>query len=541
MKTKKRRLPGRIVAKQNVIVENTAREIEEILHTYQELNDKAKEEIRQVMDEHLDQLEYYVLVREDSYGEIHTNRLREGIYFKDPVGLQCAAVTETTPFFYPRNTGEQLIDVSTPIRLNGKKAYVLRSGKVLQGVSRNIKYGLPVIILQCIGLFELISGFNRWHINFIAASAVALSMVIFIADRFAFNRVYHRWTRILKTAARGDLTHQLFPKSRDEFGQLQFELNKMILGLADVIGQVEKGAGQVSLATERLSETAEETEKGTESIALTMQEVASGSEQQTVKIDEILSEMNQMSSEIQHIEANAQTVSAKSIASSEISARGNDLIQNVVKQVSTIDDTVSHLSRVVGGLSDRTDQIAKVVEVIDSIAAQTDLLSLNALIEAARAGESGQGFRVVANEVKKLAEQSAESARDIAGMVQNFRTETAAILRATEETSKVVGNGISGIRSAGSSFQEIHESFNDIVTQIQEISLAIQKISKNSEEIQSSTQDISIVIEKSNQKTKQISTTTEEQLASIEEVASTSSGLTSMFSELQGLISRFRS
>ncbi|QSO51685.1 methyl-accepting chemotaxis protein [Alicyclobacillus curvatus] len=534
-----RRLPKRQVREQAVIVEGTARAIERILEKRNGLNAQAKTEIRDVMEKNLGDLEYFVLVREDSFGEIHTNRLREGIYFKDPVGMKCARVSQTSAFHYPRNTGEQLIDMSTPVRLNGSKVYALRSGKVQSGLSRHVKVGGPFLVLQIVGLIGCLLSHQGW-ISYVGALALLLSSAVVIWDRIVLERAYRTWITFMRMIGKGDLKSRLSPKSRDEFGQMQFELNKMSLGVADVMHQIEGSAEQVATTSEQLTATAEEITKATEEITLTIQEVSSGAEQQAAAIDVSKDAIHQMATEIQRIADNAQAVSKRSKTSSEAASEGNHLIQTAITQVASLNTTVDDLSKVVAGLRGRSEQIAVIVDVMTEIASQTNLLALNAAIEAARAGEAGRGFAVVANEVKKLAEQSEQSAHDIAELVLSIQEETSTIVQATATTTNEVTIGLRDIHLAGNAFHEIQDSVNDVVTQIQTISEAIHKLSGSSREIVSAMGSISEVVEKNSAEAQQVAAATEEQVASMEEVAASASMLSKMAGQLQDLIARFQ-
>ncbi|GMA51106.1 hypothetical protein GCM10025857_24630 [Alicyclobacillus contaminans] len=387
-----RKLPQRVVRAQTAIVEAAARQVESILAKHQGLTREARQEIREVMDSHLGNLEYFVLVREDSYGEIHTNRLREGIYFKDPVGMKCAQVTETTAFFYPRNTGEQLIDVSTPVHLNGKKVYALRSGSILHGVSRHVKVGGTFACLQLAGLLGVLLDGRGWLAYVFAVCLLGAACVV-IWDRLAFQRAYGTWIGFLRKIGQGDLKHQLRPKSRDEFGQMQFELNKMSLGVADILHQVGRSAQQVAAAAEELNTHAEETAHTTEQIALAMQHVSSGSEAQAAEIDVSTRAVQQMSGDIRRMAEHAQIVVNQSNTGSALAARGHERIHRAMEQMTAIHGSTVQLSQAVTALGQRSEEIGQIVDVVAHIAGRTNLLALNAAIESARAGKRAGDLR----------------------------------------------------------------------------------------------------------------------------------------------------
>jgi len=534
----KQNLSGNRVRKQTEIVEKTAHEIESVLTSCGGLTHEARNKIRAIMDVNLGDLEYFVLVREDSFGEIHTNHLREGIYFKDPVGLQCAAVTATNAFYYPRNTGERLIDVSTPVPYQGRKAYALRSGRILHGVSRHLKFGAPFVFLQLAGLTSLLltSGNTRLYAT---GAALLLASVVVVVDRVQLNRAYQSWIRFMRTVAKGDLQYRLQPKSRDEFGQMQFELNKVSLGIQDIVRQVSQNAEHVASAAEELTAVTEQAYRATEQISLTIQEVASGSEVQARSIEASTESIQGMSQSFQHIADRTGQVSSLAQQAAIVSDGGNQAITSVVSQMRSIQHSVAGLSESVQSLTERSQQIGQVVEVITEISSQTNLLALNAAIEAARAGEHGRGFAVVAEEVRKLAEQSTASARQIIALVSTIQADTRHTLETATTVAGEVRTGTKVVQEAGDAFASIRTSVQDVADQIVEIAAVIQNLSMKAMGMAASMDVISEVAATTTAQTQNVSAATEEQNASVQQIAGSAGMLAKMASELQQVLERF--
>jgi methyl-accepting chemotaxis protein len=535
---KEPRLPRRLVDAQRQIVEETAREIETVLAAQGSLTDHARTEIRLIMEKHLGELEYFVLVQRDSYSEIHTNHLREGIYFSDPVGLQCAAVSKTTSFYYPRNTGERLVDVSTPVQLHGEFPYVLRSGTILTGVSRNVKIGIPFFLLQIVAFSGILLKADSFRIT-VTGAALLLASAIIVWDMHRFRKAYHKWVWLLRMIGRGNLTRRLSPKSRDEYGQIQFELNKINLGIKDMIATVQKNADSVTSSAQALSVSAEETSRAAEHIASTIQEIAGGSENQAKSMDQSASSVSQMSSGIQEIEENAKNVSRFAMQTSEVAVSGHQYVSSAITQMGTIGEAVTNLIGDVEGLGVRSEQIGEIVELITNIASQTNLLALNAAIEAARAGEHGKGFAVVAVEVRRLAEQSAEAAKQIVGLISGMQSETEQVVLRTEHATKAVNAGTEGIYAVGQAFDKISQSINDISDKIDKLLVTVLPITAGAREIASSIENVSAISDAFVGQAQTVSSATEEQTASMEEIASSSALLMHMSEDLQRVVSRF--
>jgi methyl-accepting chemotaxis protein len=535
---KEPRLPRRRVLGQRLIVEKAATEIERVLDKHGALTEDARAEIRIVMENHLGNLEYFVLVRRDSYSEIHTNHLREGIFFSDPVGLKCAAVTKTTPFYYPRNTGERVIDVSTPVALHGEYSYVLRSGTVLAGVSRHVKVGVPFFLLQIVAFLGILAQSNIIRIT-VTGTALVLASAIIIWDMHRFVKAYRKWVWFLRTIGRGNLTRKLSPKSRDEFGQIQFELNKINLGVKDMIESIQMNAKNVTSSASELSLSAEETSKAAEHIASTIQEIATGSESQAHSMEHSAKSVIDMSTGIQTIEENAKNVSVFAKQTSKAAATGHEFVSSAITQMGMIGETVTSLIGDVEDLGARSEQIGEIVELIKSIASQTNLLALNAAIEAARAGEHGKGFAVVAVEVRRLAEQTADSAKQIVGLISGMQSETRQVVVRTEQATKAVHAGTEGIYAVGRAFDEIQRSIADITSKAEQLLTTIQPVAQGAKEIAVTIENVSAISDAFVGKAQTVSAATEEQTASMEEIASSSSLLTHMALDLQRIVSRF--
>lgn len=179
----------------------------------------------------------------------------------------------------------------------------------------------------------------------------------------------------------------------------------------------------------------------------------------------------------------------------------------------------SDSSQVVNGLSDSLNQVNQIVDLINNIADQTNLLALNAAIEAARAGEQGRGFAVVADEVRKLAEQSAHASKDINELILKVLSESKRAVEAMTEGNKQVKVGALIAGEAGGKFHEIIALINQLVNQVQNVAAASEQVSAG---------------------VQNVAATTEEQTAAMEEVSSATDQLASMATDLHALVAKYR-
>ncbi|MBL0386578.1 methyl-accepting chemotaxis protein [Tumebacillus sp. ITR2] len=338
----------------------------------------------------------------------------------------------------------------------------------------------------------------------------------------------------------GDLTKHISIKNNDEIGDLAASFNGMVDNLRGLVAQISESAEQVASSAEELNASADLTKQATEQISGTILEIAEGADHQVRSVGDCAQEMDQMSSGAQQIASSANHVSQMANQTSEIATVGNRAIRSAIDQMNSIHSTIEDLSGVVQKLGQRSEQIGNIIEVITAISAQTNLLALNAAIEAARAGEQGRGFAVVADEVRKLAEQSSASAQEIGELIRAIQEETGLAMTSMEKGTQEVTVGINVVNTAGASFEQIFEAVNDVASQIREVSAASQQMSAGTSQVVQQFEMISQVAEGAASGTQNASAVAQEQLASMQEIASSASSLAHLADELQELVGKFK-
>jgi methyl-accepting chemotaxis protein len=383
--------------------------------------------------------------------------------------------------------------------------------------------------------------FTKWLTVLISAVTFTLAMIIGVFISRMISKPMVLLTRAAELISSSDLTiEDVHVKQRDEIGRLAGSFNQMKDNLRQVIRQINSSSDNVVTISSDLTHSAEQTGKAAEYITGIMQELADGSEKQVNSMEESMQAVNEMSSGIQQIAYNAKMTSSLSLHAIEKASDGNQGIQSVTKQMDNIHMTMNQLSEVVKGMRERSIEIEMFVKVITDIALQTNLLALNASIEAARAGEQGRGFAVVAVEVRKLAEQSNHSARQITQLINNIQNDTNQVVQSMEAGVVEVEEGIRVAHAAGHIFGEIKHVIDDVALQIQDVSSSSNQLSAQTTKVVQSMKMVTGLSNEVASGTQNVAGVTEEQLASTQEILAYATSLSKMAEDLQMLVQNFK-
>ncbi|OQR37619.1 methyl-accepting chemotaxis protein [Pseudomonas sp. Bc-h] len=312
--------------------------------------------------------------------------------------------------------------------------------------------------------------------------------------------------------ASGDLTHNLNIERRDELGQLQGGIQRMTLSLRELIGGISDSVTQIASAAEELSAVTEQTSAGVNS--------------QKVETDQVATAMHQMTATVQEVARNAEEASEAAVAADQQAREGDRVVNEAIAQIERLASEVGHSTEAMGELKRESDKIGSVLDVIKSVAQQTNLLALNAAIEAARAGEAGRGFAVVADEVRSLAQRTQKSTEEIEGLIAGLQNGTQQVATIMDNSRELTVSSVELTRRAGGSLESITRTVSAIQAMNQQIAAAAEQQSATAEEINRSVLNVRDVSEQTS--------------AASEETAASSVELARLGTHLQGLVGRFR-
>ncbi|OPY59372.1 MAG: putative methyl-accepting chemotaxis protein YoaH [Pelotomaculum sp. PtaU1.Bin035] len=296
----------------------------------------------------------------------------------------------------------------------------------------------------------------------------------------------------------GDLTQEINIKSKDEVGLLAGTVNKFLANLRTIMVEVNNNSKCVAETAQQLNLASQQTAAGANETAATMGEI---------------------STTVEQVASNAQTISQVSQSVAGHADEGDKGIARVTEQMKNIVNSTKEVTGNIDELNKKIKEINQIVELITNIADQTNLLALNAAIEAARAGEQGLGFAVVAEEVRKLAEQSAIATKDINSLIEAIQYESGTAVKSIAESGKNVEEGTRIVQEVSANFKEIIGAVQGLTEQIQDVATATEQMSSGVQNVAAST---------------------EEQTAAMEEVSASAESLSKLSDELNTLVGKFK-
>lgn len=342
------------------------------------------------------------------------------------------------------------------------------------------------------------------------------------------------------TISQGDLTQQIDVRSNDEIGHLGQAFIDMQKSLRVLIKNVEKSAELVAFSSEQLSASAGQTSDATAQVATSIQEVAHSAEVQTDAVDGASQSLAEIAKGVTTIADNSAKAFELSYRATKEAEIGGQAVTDTVNQMTSIHQSVIESNTITKSLHERSKEVRSILNVITEIAGQTNLLALNAAIEAARAGEHGKGFAVVADEVRKLAEQSQSSVTEIQEIVEGIQVDTTNSVEIMEQITENVLGGVEVSNEAIEKFKHIIQSMKEITPQMEAVSVTTKQVSTAVQGVTIMTHEIANSAQGNAAASQEVAASSEEQLASMEEISSAADSLSFMAEELRELIATFK-
>jgi len=326
----------------------------------------------------------------------------------------------------------------------------------------------------------------------------------------------------------------------DELGQMEAAMQDMRKTLNKLMRQVSESAEQLAASSEELTASAGQAAQAATQVAQSATEVVESVEHQQKSVMDSNEAVQSAEASVEEIRQKSDQVEANSNAAAARAEKGNQAIDDSVRQIKDVEETVTASARMVDRLGERSKEIGEIVDTMTGIAEQTNLLALNASIEAARAGEHGRGFTVVAGEVGKLAQESKESAEKIAKIIKEIQGDTEEAVLSMRTGREAVVEGAQSVESLRTMFEEINQLVVGVSGEISHVTESINDMADATNDIASEMNDINSFSGKVASEMQAVSAATEEQSASAEEIAAASEALAKLAQDQQEALSNFR-
>ncbi|MDR3566096.1 MAG: methyl-accepting chemotaxis protein [Negativicutes bacterium] len=339
----------------------------------------------------------------------------------------------------------------------------------------------------------------------------------------------------------GDLRKQASKvSSRDEIGQLATGFAAMRGNLNTLVTKIKTAAVQVSDHSHSLAQGSLQTGETASHVAQTIAQIAEGATRQSDQIAQIRGKVSATKEEVRAGLAEAAVTLEDATRTSQITNEGIESLRSAIAQLGNVRTTVKFATESIQNLGRRSAEIGGIVGIITTIAGQTNLLALNAAIEAARAGEHGRGFGVVAEEVRKLAEESGEAATQIRKLIMDIQAETSVTIRTMESNMVQVDVQVDSIQTSGEAMEKVTVGIVQSEQNIRSLRNRLETLEEHSSEVQSAVDSIAGVVEATAASAEEVAASAEEQSASTEEMAALSKTVADIADELKTLINQFK-
>ncbi|MCY6484899.1 methyl-accepting chemotaxis protein [Clostridium aestuarii] len=370
--------------------------------------------------------------------------------------------------------------------------------------------------------------------------AIIISTFIGIIISRSITNPINNLVLCMGKAADGDLTVKSEINSKDELGHLSNSFNTMVENIRKLVEKIDSSVETVSSTADILVETAENTTASIDEVSKTVQQIAEGSSHQSESVEGVVYKLSNVGQEIEKVNGYSQDMRKNSEVIVNINKNSEKIVETLFEKTHENDVEVEKVSQIMDKLKQSSFNVGAIIEAISSIAEQTNLLALNAAIEAARAGEAGKGFAVVAEEVRKLAEQSADSAKEIEAIIKDIQEKTNDAVGIVSNVKKAVNEQNGAVDKTGQIFKDISGNIENIAAKIENASNSLTQMNKDKDEVINDIQSVSAVSEETAASSEEVSASTEEQSASMQELANSVRSLNSMVEGLSEAINVFK-
>jgi methyl-accepting chemotaxis protein len=382
--------------------------------------------------------------------------------------------------------------------------------------------------------------FNKWITLVLMVIISIVIIYLFIAFYYSVRHNIELIEAMTKQAATGDLTVRMTVNTKDEFAQIAASFNSLVDSFRSIISANQQLVEEVSASSEELTAITEETMQATGQMATTMEGVAAGTGKQLNYAKQNTQAIRSLMNDTHYVSERAKQVASSSVEMMNEAAKGSASVHEMIGQMKSVNELVSQSSQLIRMLHERSNNIGQMTSMITTIAEQTNLLALNAAIEAARAGEHGKGFAVVADEVRKLAEQSSQSAKQIHFLLSEIQKDTSNSMTSMEHVLQEAEKGVTVANGTGIIFEKILKATQEVTEQINDVSKRLTTMESSLQGLVSTVHETEEISKESEQQTQMVAAASEQLLASMQEISASVQSLNNKAQDLFQTVEQFK-
>lgn len=383
---------------------------------------------------------------------------------------------------------------------------------------------------------ESIKDFSR--ICIIVNLIVSLAVGIILSSRM--GNEFKKLTKRLAVASKGDLTTVFETKRKDEFKVLVDNLNDMLAGMRTLITEVSEVGNRVNDSAIMLSDTSDTLVISTQNISAAIDEIGEGVVQQASDTEQCSDRMGNLAEKIAEVYNSTYEIEQIATGTKRIIKEGTTIVEDLNEKSLATNDITNVVIEDIEDLEEQSKTISQFIKIINGIANQTNLLSLNASIEAARAGEAGRGFSVVAEEIRKLADDSLTASNQIRGIVSAIQDKTKITVGSAKKAKSIVESQMDALKKTVDSFEQMTTQVNGLVNHINDITTGVKSIEDAKDSTVDAIMNISAVAQESAASAEEVRATSVEQISATEKLSNSAHKLKQESSRLEAAIQTFK-